>query len=240
MNDPRLPVPGAPERPERARPSTRSSGFTLVELLVVVSIVAILALIASASAQRAKVRANSVAARSNIRSLRGALAMYRTDHDAFPPAGPATFSDPFGVVADSALAALTTPLAYVSREAFGDPFGMIEVQGSAGGQNMFGFPATTVNPDHSLLYFHYPSFARMIGDPAVDADGFALVSLGPDHKDSFAVYFPFPERLPAGAAGFGVLDVSDTAYDPTNGTISRGDIAGFGGDLGVPPDTGGP
>lgn len=205
-------------------------GFTILELLVVVAILGILALLGAAQFQRAGVRARVVSGKANVRSLRVALEVYCADHAGYPAPRAHVVSDPYGVIGDSALASLTTPIAYAADSVFTDPFGSPSIQGTAG-RNMFGFPVQTINPTRSLLYFHYPDFARLIRDPSMNREGYAVVSLAPDQKDSFVAYLPFPNRLPAAAAGYGILESADSLYDPTNGLFSGGDIAGFGGDV---------
>lgn len=206
-------------------------GLTLVELVVAVAIIAILAALAVPQYLNAQTRAKVAAAAGNIRSLTGAMEAYGVDHGAYPAPGTGDPSDPFGVVAHSALASLTTPVAYISSAAMADPFGDIKVQGSIGITDMFGEPVSAFNEPHSLLYFSYPHVAELIGDPGLKANGFAVISVGPDQRDSFIGYLPFPDRLPANAPSFGIAGPMDTIYDPTNGVISRGDIAGFGGEL---------
>ena len=66
-----------------------------------------------------------------------------------------------------------------------------------------------------------------------------MVSVGPDLKDSFIMYYPFPSILPPQAIEFGIQTALDTVYDPTNGAISGGDMAAFGGYLSVPRFVGG-
>ena len=65
---------------------TPTFGFTLIELLIVVAIISILAAIAVPNFQLANDRALKARGASNLRTVFGALAMYRIDHNRFPPA----------------------------------------------------------------------------------------------------------------------------------------------------------
>lgn len=60
--------------------------FTLVELLVVVAIIGILAAIAVPNYLRAKMRAEKSQCAGNLHTLGQALALYRIDYNAYPPA----------------------------------------------------------------------------------------------------------------------------------------------------------
>ncbi len=214
-------------------------GFTLVELVLVLAVIAILAALAMVNYQRAVTRARVSATLSNIRTMMTAMESYRIDHGVYPTPIVSLWDDPLGVVSSSAMSALTTPIAYASQAAFSDPFGSTKIEGALDQRDMFGLPVQTFNAQKSMLVFSYPNVSMIVNRPRMDRDGYAIVSVGPDSKDSFIVYYPFPRLLPTSASAYGVNSIQDTVYDPSNGTISPGDLAGFGGDLSVSPLHGG-
>ena len=63
---------------------TRRAAFSLVELLVVIAIVSILASRLLPVLTRAKVSADGIRCKNNLRQLALALQMYVTDHGVFP------------------------------------------------------------------------------------------------------------------------------------------------------------
>ncbi len=75
-------------------------GFTLIELLIVVAIIGILATLLLGALFKAKERASTGVAKSQIQAIKSALAMYESDHGKFPRrlgrTGVATGSDTAG------------------------------------------------------------------------------------------------------------------------------------------------
>ncbi len=195
----------------------RARAFTLIELLIVVAIIAILAAIAVPNFLEAQTRAKVSRNKADMRTVATGLEAYAVDHNGYPyPA------NPFGVpetVPGTTLwfeakvpRSLTTPVAYLTAR-FPDPYHPQQAVGAA------------EDPVYHLLTRTY---ARLL-DPSRETDfelyldavqtrpasvKYVLLGHGPDiDHDS-------PDILdnPAGPA----------RYDPTNGTVSNGDILYFG------------
>lgn len=193
-----------------------------------VAVLAVLAMIAIPNFLEAQTRAKITAAKAGIRTLKGALEVYRLDTGSYPATTPLLERDPLGVLADVQLRVLTTPVAYTTPGTFADPFGRVRNQMLM--PQLF-MEVAVPNAGLSLLYVHYPSFAALTENPFVRVDGAAVLSMGPDRLDSFGVFSPFPpEAMPSLGRSMGRSVPINTVYDPTNGAVSSGDIAGFVGD----------
>ena len=219
-----------------------TTAFTLIELVIVVAVIAILSVIAIPNFLSAQNRAKVSGAKNNIKVLADAAQVYRVDWNRYPPTIQRIPQDPYGIISDVQLHVLTTPLAYISQAAFKDPFGKIRCHSFtslsfSSWDNRSDFPVPeTPNPKGSLLYYNYCYFSDWTGNPWINIIGIGLVSIGPDRKDSFGVFRPFPpEALPPLARKIGIMHPRDTQYDPTNGAISGGDISGFAGEVSVSP-----
>lgn len=195
-------------------------GFTLIELLIVVAIIAILALIAVPNFLEAQTRAKVSRVKTDHRTLATGLEAYCVDNSNYPPGREQNMPTPDRVVS---LWRLTTPIAYVTDAALIDPFILHGAWGSHPDVNMY-------------LYFCYAAYSpwaqRVHGDSAQYRKwgyhmGWALVSPGPDATLQAAEWVPVQMQTGAWDAALRKL------YDPTNGTVSAGDIARYGGDVGV-------
>ena len=207
-------------------------GFTLIELLIVVAIIAILAAIAVPNFLEAQTRAKVSRVKSDLRTFATALESYHIDHNKYPynRAILDYQGSGYAVYFTEYLYELTTPVSFLSTVSIKDPFGQDAMS--------FNSPNNAVPPDWigSYQYFSYkgwwgsvvsvnPKFSGMIMYPAGVVDGYMMSSLGPDKfRDSI-------EWVPVVKARDGAY--LDMVYDPTNGTISKGDIGRSGGPVGV-------
>lgn len=187
---------------------TNRTGFTLIELLIVVAIIAILAAIAVPNFLEAQVRAKVARVHSDMRSIATALESYRIDANAYPTMIEPGFMGGVPPLQGSELLwwyvpdALSTPIAYLSSADLRCPFG-----GNQERENDF--------PAELWRRYGYENIKDLIGkrdafpilqnryrDEALQWSGeWRLNSVGPDRLWN-------PSRL----------------YDPSNGTISEGDI----------------
>ena len=187
-------------------------GFTLIELLIVVAIIAILAAIAIPNFLQAQTRAKVSRAQADMRSIATALESYYVDHNAYPPDGSHDIPNLLGTRYFLNYT-LTTPIAYMSTADLKDPF-----FGNAEGWSPSHF---TVMP--WLSNFRYTNYVQIYreNEPAFSRYSriyglWALYSRGPVGVFSFGNSILADE--------FGTLWTSAVPYDPTNGTVSAGDI----------------
>jgi prepilin-type N-terminal cleavage/methylation domain-containing protein len=186
----------------------RNFGFTLIELLIVVAIIAILAAIAVPNFLEAQTRAKVSRVKADLRSVATAVEAYIVDYNVYPPDVP----NPQYRLED--VYQLSTPIAYITNVGLRDPF-------NNSGTGIMG---------NSLSSFQYFNFQDEWGINASVADEFltrtvALKSWGPDRDDGGLEWLILGlEHDQDGWIGV------DRLYDPTNGTISFGDIGRFVGD----------
>ena len=180
-------------------------GFTLIELLIVVAIIAILAAIAIPNFLAAQVRSKVSRAKADMRTIGTGLESYRTDNDNYPD-GYDTW-DPLNPDSEP-LYLITTPIAYLTSIPR-DPFFII---GSSYILNPYTKPGAK-----PYWYWGIPR-----KDPNFGLDGgyfrqcgWRVASAGPDAKHG------------AGTGG-DIYEINWLDYDPTNGTISRGEIMRWG------------
>ena len=207
-----------------------NKAFSLIELLIVVAIIAILAAIAVPNFLEAQVRAKVARTKADMRALATALESYRVDYDDYPwfPFRAQNraidgANNPFlGLTPPT----LTTPLAYITilpRDPF--EFGKNSYTKHADGKPMFFNPMNLYNYEHKEQYIDCISSDWMV--QATDIT-WVLVGKGPDNNvminEGGQLHGNAPEYFNNFASSWGV----DALYDPSNGTLSRGDIICFG------------
>jgi len=183
---------------------TRGKAFTLIELLIVVAIIAILAAIAVPNFLEAQVRAKTARVKSDLRAIAIALEAYTLDHNSYPPDQD---NNP-NSTAERGYSFITSPVAYLTMKP-NDPFSR-------------PFNAANPNADDVAPWYELASGADALREEPRFSNRYIvqcyyLSSFGPDQIRSQANDdFPFDSNL--------------RSYDPTNGTVSFGDMYRFGGD----------
>jgi len=193
----------------------RSAGFTLIELLIVVAIIGILAAIAIPNFLLAQVRAKVSRVKADMNGLAVALESYRVDQNAYPYFDNPTYGFPSRYNEISyRLIHLTTPMAYLKTIHLSDPF--LE-QGADSYSD--GFMRYEYNYRNHEVW-------RSGSYPWVKCSAWVLNSIGPDQSPNQGLLTEMWARgLMDGVAGVEVI-----IYDPTNGTVSVGDIPRTGGE----------
>ena len=210
-----------------------NNAFTLIELLIVVAIIAILAAIAVPNFLEAQTRSKVSRAQADLRSIATALESYAVDNNKYPPNPIRT--DSFNITPYQ----VTTPIAYITSRPR-DPFKV----GKDVTQNN--------NPALSHERYYYDYFAIISAQDYISAgrDVFAVAvdsggapgganpnalkkygrwlqwSAGPDgllwnKEDDFSgIGFLKPPSAMYQPWGYSF----DVPYDPTNGSISFGNV----------------
>jgi prepilin-type N-terminal cleavage/methylation domain-containing protein len=185
--------------------------FTLIELLIVVAIIVILAAIAVPNFLEAQVRSKVSRAKADIRSLATALESYAVDNNNFPPditsvGGMTIGTGWYWYISNR----LTTPVAYITNNMLIDPF---------------RDRRSTLPPEY--LRFRYVCYGML---PYYEQYGVpGGVSTVPGYKAGEVLYgkWRITSSGPDGTAGpYPTGDFVQVLinYDPTNGTVSKGDI----------------
>ena len=208
----------------------RRKGFTLIELLIVVAIIAILAAIAVPNFLEAQTRSKVSRVKSDQRTLAVAEEAYLIDWNSY------TDLDKGDSLTNlQGWRQLTSPVAYITSIP-PDPFGEARNLGAAGARVAacyeLGSGAVGLGPagDSTGLKMNRAS------------DSYEISGYGPDHIDNtmggsgFGITnkfawneynYPWMDIPPNDPAA--VTEALTLIYDPTNGTVSGGNILRFGG-----------
>jgi type II secretion system protein G len=193
-----------------------TKAFTLIELLIVVAIIAILAAIAVPNFLEAQVRSKVSRVKADMRSIKTAVEAYAVDYNKYPRgrscANLWAAGYPEGPV-QNRLRLITTPIAYMTSIP-GDPFN----------SNMGG----TVEPCDR------PSFIYLLKDYHAPIGIWALGGSG-ENQPTWTMW---PKNLhpewimlsqgPAGTIEGATTFITAIPDDPTNGTVSHGQIVAYG------------
>lgn len=203
----------------------RLKAFTLIELLIVVAIIAILAAIAVPNFLEAQTRAKVTRGHADMRSLATALESYRIDHAKYPPDyqfyqgfgdGQARLDNPF---ANATLARLTTPVAFMTTI----PENVFEYKPDAAydsNPRWYGYKS-----EDSWRTFVLPAIEAQYPEARLN-HLWVLVSVGPDNLSNAGEYAMFGEEVLNSIESF--EGIGGALYDPSNGTISSGDLVRLG------------
>lgn len=193
----------------------KSKGFTLIELLIVVAIIGILAAIAIPNFLQAQVRAKTARTMADQQSIALALEQYNVDNTAYPPTCGSAPLPPYcpagGMPLIDRIKGLTTPVDYLSNYP----------------TDAFGYEIPGFNDNKYYLYYDPRDSEGWIDHRFVPEAGwgggvprtgqYTIQGFGPDNElETILIFWK------------GATPTFFYGYDPTNGTISRGDIYRFG------------
>lgn len=190
-------------------------GFTLIELLIVVAIIAILAAIAVPNFLEAQVRAKVSRAKADMRSTLTAIEAYAVDNNRYaPPIGfeapsPFTIADPADEPFEGFVPyRITTPVGYITAL----PLDLFEVKDP------------TEHPPKVQWHYSEQSNNELLGE----ADFIKEVCEKVWFQEGAYRYFIFSHGPDLTHQADATEGGEPTLYDPTNGTVSVGDIYTFG------------
>lgn len=202
----------------------KPKAFTLIELLIVVAIIAILAAIAVPNFLEAQTRSKVSRVKSDMRAIATALESYAVDNNKYPHAYTAA-----GTINPRIrrLVRLTTPVSYITTI----PIDIFN-------RELPTSPTVTEQEIRAFLYVDRASYGQHARDPFGVADSGTPDTTRNLYRNLWGRDYPssawlLRSRGPVGEAGTaGALGGDITrlsSYDPSNGTVSRGNIFMLGG-----------
>lgn len=208
-------------------------GFTLIELLIVVAIIAILAAIAVPNFLEAQTRSKVSRVKADERSIAVAMESYATDYNTHPYGViPGMFNGPLqgGFLPEW----LTTPVAYTTSLPI-DRFNVFYMGGNNSivqVQENHPWTRYRINIRKMLTWGPNPSklngtYANAFGgwNNYYDWWAFGICKpLGITEVTPFYICSPGPDKREETWPAY-----APNTYDPSNGTVSRGDVTYLGG-----------
>jgi type II secretion system protein G len=215
-----------------------SKGFTLIELLIVVAIIAILAAIAVPNFLEAQTRSKVSRVLADVRSIRTGLESYRVDNNRYPETD--LGAEAFGATGVG-LFRITSPIAYMTAIPQ-SPFTETNI-GHPAGSPQNAVKNNTILYVRSDIFGGTPLAANNDGGDGID-DNYQLdrvvylrgetsvdpVNVGYSRQGFWMMKSVGPNNLDDRSDDQNEWDSGTYArvYDPTNGTVSSGDIVTFG------------
>lgn len=206
--------------------SDNIKGFTLIELLIVVAIIAILAAIAVPNFLEAQTRAKVSRVKADMRSLATAIEAYRVDGNSYPSANSE------GTV--KWLKSISTPVAYITSAELPDPFtekNQLNANKTRNHIRYYGVNEMSwlnANSDDGHVLYSNGTDTYAAASGSLRVMGYLLFSHGPDRERNNLSGTPSGTFLRAA----NLQDMDNFVhyiYDPTNGTVSNGEIFRSGG-----------
>ena len=192
-------------------------GFTLIELLIVVAIIGILAAIAIPNFLQAQVRAKVSRTNSDLYAIGLALEQYAVDQGAYINAWFPFWRNPYYV---AVFKLLTTPVEYIASvphdpftpyDRYGGDFIYYHYSDRWSWERRWAYPLNATNRFWFDTQFTWP----YVTDRRTSVQ-WSIKGYGPDRQEGWL------QREQGSAPS------ESMAYDPTNGTVSNGDILRWG------------